>query len=577
MKLMLQFLKPYKKAIAFALLVMMLDVAGGLLIPTITAQIINHGIGQGNIQYMIHQGVLMVAISILTSLGALAGSYLCADLASKIARDIRTAIYDKSLAFSSSDIETFGTGSMITRTLNDVNVVQQTVSMFIQMMLPVPAVCIMGIIMAFLIDSIMGWILTVVTIAILLMAVFVTKIASSIFEKLQRFLDQMNVVILENVTGARVVRAFNKEGYEEKRMGKSFGDYAEIAIKANRLFAGLESIALLIVNLIIVVILFVGGNRIGAGFMKIGDITALTQYAGMILFYVLMAQLVLVMLPRALVCVRRIGDVLAFEPEISDGLAHYQHVETLPDVIRFEDVYFRFADADEDVLCSIHFTCKRGQTTAIIGSTGSGKSTLAKLILRFHDVSSGAVLLNGVDIRSIPQAELRQHISYVPQKAWLFSGTIADNLRHGNANATQEELLHALAVAQAGFVNELPDGLLSQVAQGGTNLSGGQKQRLSIARALLKKSELYIFDDSFSALDFKTDAALRKALSSETQESAVLIIAQRISTILSADQIVVLDDGKIAGIGTHQSLMESCPVYRDIAKSQLKGGDPYER
>lgn len=577
MKLVWQFLKPYKKMIVFVLLVMVLDVAGGLLIPTITAEIINYGIGEGNLQYIVNRGVFMLAVALLTSFGALTGSFLCANLAAKIARDIRNALYDKSLTFSSADVETIGTGSMITRTLSDVNVVQQTVTMLIQMVLPVPAVCVMGIVMAFLIDRTMGLILTAVTIAILLMAVFVTKYASSLFEKHQRFLDRVNVVIRENLTGVRVVRAFNKERNEEERMRESFENYAGVAIKANRLFAGLESIALLIMNVIIVVILFIGGNRIGAGFMKVGDITALTGYAVMILFYVVMAQLALVMIPRALVCVRRIGEILAFQPEITDKPKNDAPAEAVPDVVRFQNVDFRFTDADEDTLRALSFTCKRGQTTAIIGSTGSGKSTIAKLILRFMDVTGGAVLLNGVDIRNITQTELRNHISYVPQKAWLFSGTIADNLRHGNANATEEEMQHALAVAQASFVNELPDGIGSRVAQGGTNFSGGQKQRLSIARAMLKKSDLYIFDDSFSALDFKTDAALRNALSKEMQKSAVLIIAQRISTILNADQIIVLEDGKIAGIGTHRFLIENCSVYRDIAKSQMKGDDPCER
>lgn len=577
MKLVWQFLKPYKKMIVFVLLVMVLDVAGGLLIPTITAEIINYGIGEGNLQYIVSRGVFMVAVALLTSFGALTGSYLCANLAAKIARDIRNSIYDKSFTFSSADVETIGTGSMITRTLSDVNVVQQTTTMLIQMVLPVPVVCIMGIVMAFMIDRTMGMILTAVIIAILLMALFVTKYASSLFEKHQRFLDRVNVVIRENLTGVRVVRAFNKEKNEEERMRESFEHYAGVAIKANRLFAGLESIALLIMNVIIVVILFVGGNRIGAGFMKVGDITALTGYAVMILFYVLMAQLAIVMIPRALVCVRRIGEVLAFLPEITDEPQNDVPVKAAPDVIRFQDVDFRFADADEDTLRALNFTCRRGQTTAIIGSTGSGKSTIAKLILRFMDVTGGAVLLNRVDIRYITQTELRNHISYVPQKAWLFSGTIADNLRHGNANATEEEMQHALTVAQAGFVNELPDGIESRVAQGGTNLSGGQKQRLSIARAMLKKSDFYIFDDSFSALDFKTDAALRSALSKEMQQAAVLIIAQRISTILNADQIIVLEDGEIAGIGTHHFLMKNCSVYRDIVKSQMKGDDPDER
>ncbi len=573
MKTLLRFLRPHKKLVIFVLLVMVLDVAGGLLIPTVTANIINYGVGGGDIGYILEQGLLMAVIALLTSFGALAGSYLCADLSAKLGRDIRNAIYDKSLAFSSFDMETFGTGSMITRTLNDVNVVQQAVVMCIQMVLPVPVVCIMGIVMASFIDPIMGGILAFVTLAILLMAVLVMKKAGPLFERLQRFLDRMNVVIRENVTGVRVIRAFHKEGYEEKRMEDVFGSYKQASIRVNRLFAGLESIALLVINLMIVVILFVGGSRTGAGAMEIGDITALTEYAILILFYLIMAQMVMVMLPRALVCIRRIRDVLELQPEIRDGGVQLKAQDSDDAVIRFRNVRFRFADADEDTLHSLDFSCMRGQTTAIIGSTGSGKSTIAKLILRFHDVTDGAVLLNGTDIRDIPQEQLRSRIGYVPQRAWLFSGTIADNLRYGAPDAAKEEMLRILSVAQADFVNSLPQGLDSPVSQGGTNFSGGQKQRLSIARALIRKADLYIFDDSFSALDFKTDAALRRALAEETRQSAVLIIAQRVSTILGADQIIVLEDGAVAGVGTHETLMQTCPVYQEIAKSQMKAGE----
>ena len=578
MKYLLRFLKPHKKLVLFVLLVMVLDVAGGLLIPTVTANIINYGIAGGDAGYILEQGLLMAVIAVVTSSGALAGSYLCADLSARLGRDIRNAIYDKSLTFSSFDMETFGAGSMITRTLGDVNVVQQSVVMCIQMVLPVPVVCIMGIVMAAAIDPAMGAILAAVTLAILLMAVLVMKKAGPLFKRLQRFLDRMNVVIRENLTGVRVIRAFHKESYEERRMGDVFGRYKDASVRVNRLFAGLDSIALLVINLVVVVILFVGGNRTGAGFMEIGDIMALTEYAIMILFYLIMAQMVMILLPRALVCMRRIRDVLEFQPEITDGCAlQPAGSDDGAEVIRFQNVRFRFADADEDTLRGLDFACKRGQTTAVIGSTGSGKSTIAKLILRFHDVTEGALLLNGTDIRRMSQSELRRRIAYVPQKAWLFSGTVADNLRYGAPNATDAEMRHILSAAQAQFVEALPQGLDAPVSQGGTNFSGGQKQRLSIARALIKKADLYIFDDSFSALDFKTDAALRRALAEETRQSAVLIIAQRVSTIRNADQIIVLEDGAVAGIGTHQSLMQNCPVYQEIAKSQMKEGDPCGR
>lgn len=417
-----------------------------------------------------------------------------------------------------------------------------------------------------------------------LLTVVISKKAASVFGRLQRFLDRMNVVMRENITGVRVIRAFNKEAYETKRMKKSFEDYAKAAVETNLLFAGLDSFSFFSISILVVAILWFGGNRIGAGTMEIGDITALTEYTILILFYLMMAQMVIILLPRARVCLERIGEVLDREPEIRDGAGEedlekqktereISEEKDLTEAASFEGVSFRFADADEDTLGNLTFACRRGETTAVIGGTGSGKSTIAKLMMRFYDASGGTVRICGRDVKKMRQEDLRKHVSYVPQKAWLFSGTIADNLKYGNPDASEEEMFHALSVAQADFVTALPEGLSSHTAQGGTNFSGGQKQRLSIARALMKKADLYIFDDSFSALDFKTDSALRKALKEETKEAAVLIIAQRINTILNADQIIVLNEGKIAGIGTHRELMERCSVYQEIAKSQMKGGE----
>lgn len=580
MKLVLRFLKPYRRLCGLTILAMLLDVAGGLIVPRLTADMINIGIESGSLSFIIQKGLAMLAATLAAGAGALLGSWLCADLSAKIGKDMRNAVYEKSLTFSDHDFDQFGTGSMITRTLNDINIIQQSVVWCIQMVLPVPAVCVMGIAMAFAVDQVMGFLLIGVTLLIVILAVIVTRRASEIFGRLQRLLDRMNVVLRENLTGVRVIRAFRKERDEEERMRKSFEDYAETSIRANLLFAGLESTAFFVINICIVAILWFGGNRIGAGYMQIGDITALTEYSILILFYIIMAQMVIILLPRARVCIRRVSEVLEKEPGILDGqvnrgekeygLAEGLHGE---DVVaaRFLDVSFRFPDADEYALKNLSFSCKRGETTAVIGGTGSGKSTIAKLLLRFHDVSEGQVLAGGKDVREIPQEELRRHIAYVPQKAWLFSGTVAENLRQGNEKATEEEMWHILSVAQADFVNGLPMGLHARVSQGGTNFSGGQRQRLAIARALMKKADLYIFDDSFSALDFKTDAALRHALKTEVADAAVLIVAQRINTILNADQIIVLDEGKIAGIGKHSELMQSCLVYQDIARSQMKG------
>ncbi|MCO7121844.1 ABC transporter ATP-binding protein/permease [Ihubacter massiliensis] len=572
MKALLRFLKPYKGICFFTLLVMLVDVAGALYIPTLVADMINIGVGSANMNLMIQKGILMLAAALISGAGTLLGSFLCARLSARIGRDIRNALYDKSLAFSAYDFEQFGTGSMITRTLNDVNIVQQAFVWTIQMVLPVPMMCVIGVIMAFSIDRFMGFLLIAMTAVVMIAAVFITRKASMIFEKLQAFLDRINVVLRENITGVRVIRAFNKEPYEEKRMRRSFEDYAESAIRANRLFFALESLAFFTMNICIVSILWLGGNRIGAGMMEIGDITALTEYALLILFYLIMAQMVIILLPRANVCLKRIHAVLSHHPEIRDGARVLQAPSPHPTevVCRFRQAGFRFADAEEATLQGLDFALRRGETTAIIGSTGSGKSTIAKLLLRFHDVTEGAVLINEEDIRNMAQQDLRRHIAYVPQKAWLFSGTIADNLRYAKEQATEKEMNRALEIAQADFVHQLPGGLQTRVSQGGANFSGGQKQRLSIARALMKEADLYIFDDSFSALDFKTDANLRRALASAVTNSAVLIIAQRINTIVNADQILVLENGRIAGLGRHDELLQSCPIYQDIAKSQTK-------
>lgn len=600
MKLLLKYMKPYRGLAIITVLVLMVDIAGTLLVPTLLANMVNIGVATKNFNYILQNGLAMLGATALASGGALLGSYLSAKLAANVGRDIRNAVYDSSLAFSGSDFERFGTGSMITRTLNDINVIQQSIIMTIQMVLPVPIMCVMGIALATSIDYQMGILLAIVVAVVLVIAAITVANAAPIFTRLQRFIDRMNVVLRENITGVRVIRAFNKEEHENERLDDVFSRYAKAAIKVNWLFAGLDCSAFFLMNIAEVAVLWFGGNRVGAHAMEIGSISAVLEYAMLILFFIMMAQIVALTLPRAKACLDRADEVINLVPEIrdyvrpahdpldakgdlaldaavvADAAATADAVEPDDDadvVAAFRHVTFRFSDADEDTLHNLNFRCRRGQTTAIIGSTGSGKSTVAKLLLRFHDVTGGAIQFNGADVRGMTQASLRDAIAYVPQKAWLFSGTIADNLRFGNEAATEEQMRHALDVAQSQFVYDLPDGLDSRVAQGGTNFSGGQRQRLSIARALMKRADLYIFDDSFSALDFKTDAALRRALVPETRDAATLIIAQRISTILHADQIIVLKDGEMAGIGTHEELMETCEVYRAIAESQMKGGD----
>lgn len=593
MRLLLRTIKPYKALVAATLAALLLDVAGTLYVPTMLAGMINQGVTSGNTDFIIGQGLKMLVACCCASGGALLGNYLCARLASYVGRDIRNAVYDASLAYSGGDFEEFGTGSMITRTLNDVNVIQQTVMLATQAMLPVPIICVMGTVLSFRVDAQMGAMMLAVVSVVMVFAVIAVRRAAPIFEKMQGFIDRMNVVLRENIIGVRVIRAFGKERHEEGRMGRVFTDYADAAIKVNWIFAGVDCFSFCLMNIAEVLLMWLGGNRVGAHAMEIGNISAVVEYAMLIMFYIMMAQFVALMVPRAIVCLQRCAEVIEKKPSIvdgtgtaplapgpngevaaagEDGVFSASLSDTAP-VATFNHVSFRFPDADEDTLHDIDFSCRRGQTTAIIGSTGSGKSTIAKMLLRLHDVTDGSVRFSGTDVRSMTQHDLRERIAYVPQKAWLFSGTIASNLCDGRAGATETEMRHALDVAQSDFVWGLPERLDAPVAQGGTNFSGGQRQRLAIARALMKHADLYIFDDSFSALDFKTDAALRRALKPETRNAAVLIIAQRINTILHADQIVVLKDGRIVGKGTHEELMEGCEVYREIAESQMKGGE----
>lgn len=573
MRLLWQTIKPYKALVAATLAALLLDVAGTLYVPTMLAGMINQGVTSGGTDFILGQGLKMFVACCCASGGALLGNYLCARLASYVGRDIRNAVYEASLAFSGSDFEEFGTGSMITRTLNDVNVIQQTVMLATQAMLPVPIICVMGTVLAFRVDVQMGAMMLAVVTVVMIFAVIAVRRAAPIFEKMQGFIDRMNVVLRENIIGVRVIRAFGKERHEEGRMGRVFSDYADAAIKVNWIFAGVDCFSFCLMNIAEVLLMWLGGNRVGAHAMEIGSISAVVEYAMLIMFYIMMAQFVALMVPRAIVCLQRCSEVIHMQPSIVDGRDGVRMDAASDVVAAFEHASFRFDDADEDTLHDIDFACRRGQTTAIIGPTGSGKSTIAKMLLRLHDVTAGSVRFSGVDVRDLAQRDLRERIAYVPQKAWLFSGTVASNLRYGNDCATDAEMRHALDVAQSDFVWGLPEKLEAPVAQGGTNFSGGQRQRLAIARALMKHADLYIFDDSFSALDFKTDAALRRALGPETRDAAVLIIAQRINTILHADQIIVLKDGRIEGKGTHEELMESCEVYREIANSQMKGGE----
>ena len=572
-KLLGTLIAPYKGLVVLTLLTLLCDIVGMLYIPTELSALINAAVTNHDMVALTSHGIRMFMAALLGSGGCIVSYWLASRLAARIGRDLRTAVYKHSLEFSGSDFNRFGTGSMITRTLSDANVVQQTFLMCFTMMFPVPVTCIVSVVLAFSTDTAMGWILLAVIAVSLIVSAIAVKISAPIFVVMQNFIDGINARLRESITGVRVIRAFGKEAYERARMTKTFEDYASRAIRVNLIFAVTDCTTFFLMNAVESLVMWAGANRVGIHAMQIGSISALIEYAMLIMFFMMMAQFAMLEIPRALVCLERSAAVLDQKPTIADGSSKTVSFGQTDEVARFDHASLRFDDADEDTLQNLCFSLRRGQTTAIIGNTGSGKSTIAKMLLRFSDVTGGHLTFGDADIRDLPQAELRSHIAYVPQKAWLFSGTIAENLRFGDEHADDAHLWHAIDVAQGALVRELKDGLDTPVAQGGTNFSGGQRQRLAIARALTRHADLYIFDDSFSALDYKTDAALRHALKDELTHAAVLIVAQRVSTIRNADQIIVLSDGCIVGLGTHDELMRTCQTYKDISDSQTRGGE----
>ena len=585
--LLLRLMSPYKALIVGLVVTLMCDITGLLVIPTQLSALLNTAITTRDMAEVARHGIIMLAAALVGSGGNVISYRLAARLAANVGRDLRCEVYRKSLELSGYEFGQLGAGSMITRTLSDANVVQQTIIMSFVMISPVPVTCVIATVMAFGIDPVMGWLLLAVIVLTLGAMAFAVWKSAPVFTVLQGFIDRMNTRLRESITGVRVIRAFGKEPHERQKLDQTFEDYAGRAIRVNLVFATVDSLTFFFMNAVESAIFWVGADRVGAHAMQIGSISALVEYAMLIMFFMMMAQFCVLQIPRAWACLSRANEVLDIDPAIKDpaagNLAAAGRADgekpappAAPDadeVARFDHVSFRFEDADEDTLRDLDFVLRRGQTTAIIGNTGSGKSTIAKLLVRFHDVTSGGVRVSGADVRDQTQDALRAQIAYVPQAAWLFSGTIAQNLRHGRADATDEELWHALDVAQADFVRGLPDGLGSRVAQGGSNFSGGQRQRLAIARALVRHADLYVFDDSFSALDFRTDAALRRALAPELAHAATLVIAQRVSTIRDADQIVVLSEGRVVGLGTHDELMRTCPTYKEIADSQARGGE----
>lgn len=530
------------------------------------------GIDLDNLQnkYILKSGGQMLGIAILSMFVTIIVTYLAAKVAATLGKILRNNVYEKVMSFSNEEMKKFSTASLITRSTNDIQQIQMMMVMILRFIFYAPMMAMMGIFKVINTNVSMSWIIGVAVLCIVFLLGILFTFVMPKFKLVQDLVDRLNLVSREIITGIMPIRAFSNQKHEEERFDKANGDLTKVNIFVNRIMSCMMPAMMLVMNLIAVLIVYKGTYSIDAGTMQVGDMMAFIQYTMQIIMSFLVIAMMSVMIPRASVSAGRICEVIETEPTIEDPKNAKEFSGNKKGVVEFKNVSFKYPDAEENILSDISFTAKPGETTAFIGSTGSGKSTLINLIPRFFDVTEGQILVDGVDIREVTQKDLRDKIGYVPQKGILFTGTIASNLRYGNPDATDEEIREAAEIAQATeFIDSKPEGFDTKIAQGGTNVSGGQKQRLSIARAIAKNPEIYIFDDSFSALDLKTDAALRKALKKKTGDSTVLIVAQRISTILHAEQIIVLDEGKVIGKGTHEELLKTCEVYKQIALSQL--------
>jgi ATP-binding cassette subfamily B multidrug efflux pump len=563
------YLKPYRKQLVLVVALVLAQAMGNLFLPALNAQIIDNGVAKGDIAEILKLGAIMLLVSLVVGVISIISVYWGSKTAMAFGRDLRSAIFRRVEAFSQTEVNFFGTPSLITRNTNDVQQVQQLVVMGLNMMIMAPITAIGGVIMAVRMDVPLSTALVVIIPAMLVVIGTLLTRALPLFRSMQVKVDRINQVTRETLSGIRVIRAFVRTKHEEERFDLANRDLTNTSLQVAYLFAIMIPTLMGIMNLSTVAIMWFGGLRVASGAMPIGNLTAFISYIFLILMSVTMAVMMFAMVPRAAASAERIREVLDTEPSVNDPEGASPVCEG-SGYIEFQDVEFRYPGAEDPVLCSISFSAKPGETTAIVGSTGSGKSTLINLIPRFYDVTDGRVLVDGVDVRDMRREDLWRKVGFIPQRAFLFSGSVASNLRYGSEHATEDELWRVLEVAQGSeFVAEMTEQLEAPIMQGGSNVSGGQRQRLAIARALMKRPEIYVFDDSFSALDFKTDSKLREALVDETREATVIIVAQRVSTIMHADRIIVMDNGTIAGMGTHDELMESSETYREIVYSQL--------
>ncbi|WP_121712146.1 ABC transporter ATP-binding protein [Streptomyces sp. E5N91] len=568
-RLLRTYLRPYKKPIALLVALQFLQTCASLYLPTLNAHIIDEGVVKGDSGYILSYGALMIGISLAQVVCNIGAVFYGARTAATLGRDVRGAVFDRVQSFSAREVGHFGAPSLITRTTNDVQQVQMLALMTFTLMVSAPIMCVGGIVMALGLDvPLSGVLLGVVPVLAICVTLIVRKLRP-LFRKMQVRLDTVNRVLREQITGNRVIRAFVRDEYEQQRFRKANTELTEVALGTGNLLALMFPVVMTVVNLSSIAVVWFGAHRIDSGGMQIGDLTAFLAYLMQIVMSVMMATFMFMMVPRAEVCAERIQEVLETESSVVPPVAPVTELRGHGH-LEIREAGFRYPGAEEPVLRHIDLVARPGETTAVIGSTGSGKSTLLGLVPRLFDATDGEVLVNGVDVRTVAPKTLAKVVSLVPQKPYLFAGTVATNLRYGNPDATDEELWHALAVAQAKeFVSELEGGLDAPIAQGGTNVSGGQRQRLAIARTLVQRPEIYLFDDSFSALDYATDAALRAELAQETAEATVVIVAQRVATIRDADRIVVLDEGRVVGVGRHHELMADNETYREIVLSQL--------